>query len=153
MSIEFVKPTILDIPEMETLVKPYVEDGIILLRTSDEIANMIRSYTVAKQNNKIVGFGALHIYSTTLAEVRMLVVHQDMQNQKIGQKIVSSMIEEGKRLGIKEILTLTYNDHFFQKLGFHTIEKTEVPEHKVWEDCTKCKRFPECNEIALIIKL
>lgn len=153
MEIKLSKPTIADIEEMESIVAPYVADGTLLFRSSDEIANMIRSYTIATVEGIIVGFSALHIYSTTLAEIRMLVVKKDMQNRHIGRKIVSRLIDEAKTLGIKKILTLTYSDTFFQKLGFQIIDKTEVPEHKVWEDCVQCKRFPECNEVALIIVL
>ncbi len=153
MKAELVKPTIADIPKMEEVVRDYVKDGIILFRSSDEIANTIRSYTLAKIDGEIVGFGALHIYSTTLAEVRMLVVRRDMQNKSIGKQIVLQLLEEAKKLGLTEILTLTYSDVFFKKLGFVEIEKSLVPEQKVWEDCIKCKRFPECKEVALIINI
>ncbi len=138
---------------MQAIVTPYVEDGTILYRSNDEIANTIRSYTVAKADGVVVGFAALHIYSTKLAEVRMLVVANAYQKQGIGYKIVAQLLQEAKQLGLQRVLTLTYSETLFRKLGFKVIEKIEIPDHKVWEDCIKCKRFPECKEIALVIDL
>ncbi len=151
--IIFRKPTVLDIDSMQEVVRPYVENGIILNRNDDEIANTIRSYTLALEDNKIIGFGALHIYSKTLAEIRSLVVKDNFQKKGIGKKILQKLLDEAKELHIKEVLALTYQKDFFIKCGFKEILKTKIPNHKVWEDCIKCKLFPTCNEIAMIIKL
>ena len=43
-------------------------------------------------------------------------------------------------------------DKFFEKLGFEVIEKSELPQ-KIWGDCIKCAKFPECDEIALSLSL
>ena len=147
------KPTILDIKTMQEIVKPYIDDAKILRRDDNEIANTIRSYTLIKTDDKIVGFGALHIYSTKLSEIRSLVVDKKSQNQGVGKKIINELINEAKKLNLKEILALTYEVDFFKKQGFIEVRKDEVPEHKVWEDCIKCKLFPQCDEIAMMIKL
>lgn len=148
--IEFVKPTIKDIPAMQNLVKNEVESGVILFRDENEMANTIRSYTVAKDNGEIVGFAALHIYSPVLAEVRSLIVKEGLRGGGIGGGIIKKLEEEAKRLGISQILTLTYKREFFEKNGFVEIPKENIPEHKIWADCIKCKHFPICNEISLI---
>lgn len=151
--IEFVKPKLKDIEEMIALVAPEIEQGIILPRSAEEMANTIRSYYVAKSEGKIIGFCALHIYSPLLAEVRSLIVEKSFRSQGVGKKLVSLLLEEGKELGIKEVLTLTYQDRFFKSLGFELIEKEEIPNPKIWTDCIKCKHFPKCNEIALLKKI
>lgn len=148
--IEFVKPTIKDIPAMQNLVKNEVESGVILFRDENEMANTIRSYTVAKDNGEIVGFAALHIYSPVLAEVRSLIVKEGLRGGGIGGGIIKKLEEEARRLGISQILTLTYKREFFEKNGFVEIPKENIPEHKIWADCIKCKHFPICNEISLI---
>lgn len=153
MSIEFVKPTLKDIAEMIALVKPEIDKGIILPRSQEEMANTIRSYIVAKSEGKIIGFCALHIYSPLLAEVRSLIVKEDFRSQGVGKNLVGLLLEEGKRLGIEEVLVLTYQDRFFKSLGFGVIEKEEIPNPKIWADCIKCKHFPKCNEIALLKRI
>jgi len=144
------KPLLSDIQNIQTLLMPFIKDGIILKRDDNEIATNIRSYIIATQNNQIIGVGALHIYSTKLAEIRSLAVDEKYQKQGIGKKIIKALENEAKELGLKQLLTLTYQKEFFEKLGFVEIPKVDVPEHKVWSDCIKCPHFPNCNEISLI---
>ncbi len=148
--IEFGKPTLLDIADMQNIVKKEVESGIILYRDANEMANTIRSYTVAKENGEIIGFAALHIYSPEIAEVRSLVVKEEYRGKGVGKGLIKELEAEAKRLGLSKILTLTYQKEFFENNGFVEIPKEEIPEHKIWADCIKCKHFPICNEISLI---
>jgi len=148
--VEFAKPTLLDIPQMQNLVKKEVESGIILFRDANEMANTIRSYTIARDNGEIVGFAALHIYSPEIAEVRSLVVKEEYRGKGVGRALIKELEAEAKRLGLLRILTLTYQKEFFENNGFVEIPKEDIPEHKIWADCIKCKHFPICNEISLI---
>ncbi len=135
---------------MQELVVPYVKDGIILPRSDDEVATNIRSYTIALEKDKIVGYVALHIHSVRLAEIRSLIVDKCMQGRGIGTELVQRALEEAKKLAVKKVLALTYNREFFEKLGFYEIPKEQIPEHKIWQDCIKCKHFPICNEVAMM---
>ena len=138
---------------MQHLAYEYVKDGIILPRSDDEVATNIRSYTVAKIEDEIVGYVALHIHSMRLAEIRSLIVHKNLQGQGIGRTLVQKAIKEGKELAVREVLALTYNKEFFEKLGFEEISKEQIPEHKIWQDCIKCKHFPICNEVAMMKRI
>ncbi len=152
MSIKYQKASLSDIKDMQKLVLPEVVSGVILHRSDDEIASNIRSYTLAKEDGNIVGFVALHIHSPTLAEVRSLIVKENQRGKGVGKALVQETIKEAKELGIKDLFTLTYQKEFFEHLGFNEIPKESLPEHKIWADCIKCKHFPICDEIALIIK-
>jgi amino-acid N-acetyltransferase len=152
--IELVKAKLCDIPQMQSLVASEVNKGVILNRTEDEIATNIRSYVLAKEGDRLVGYAALHIHSRRLAEIRSLIVDEAYRGQKIGQNIVNFTLEEAKRLGVEEdVLVLTYLPSFFLKLQFEEIAKEGIPEHKIWADCIKCIHFPVCNEVALVYKL
>lgn len=153
MEISVQKPILKDIPEMQRLVKPEIESGIILDRSDSEIANAIRSYFVAKDGQKIVGFCSLHIHTITLAEIRSLVVDSNYRGNGIGKKLVQEAIKEAIFYGLEEILVLTYQKEFFEKLGFVEISKEKIPDSKIWADCIRCKHFPICNELSLIKKL
>lgn len=148
--IVYTKAKLSDIVHMQDLVKPEVEKGIILFRSSDEIATNIRSYILAKNEEQIVGFGALHFHADNLAEIRSLVVKEDFRSKGVGKGIVSTLLEEGVHLGVKKVFTLTYKKAFFESVGFSEIPKESLPSHKIWADCIKCKHFPICDEIALI---
>ncbi len=57
---------------MQNVVKPEVEKGIILFRSSDEMATNIRSYILAKNGSEIIGFGALHFHADNSAYPRRI---------------------------------------------------------------------------------
>ena len=151
--MEFLKAKLSDISLMQTIVKDEVQNGIILYRSDDEIATNIRSYIVAKEDERLVGYGALHIHTKELAEIRSLVIDSKNRGKGIGRDIVKKLIVEGKNLGLKKVFTLTFQKEFFEKLGFLEIAKESLPEQKIWADCIKCKHFPVCNEVSLIINL
>ena len=152
--IELVKAKLDDIPAMQTLVAKKVKDGTILDRSEDEVATNIRSYVLAKEGEKLVGYTALHIHSPRLAEIRSLIVDEAYRGRAIGRRMVEFTLEEARMLGVKEdVLVLTYLPDFFKKLGFVEIEKEGIPEHKIWADCIKCIHFPVCNEVALVYKV
>jgi len=152
--VKLVKAQLSDIAEMQALVISEVKDGIILERNEDEVATNIRSYVLAKINNVLVGYAALHIHSSRLAEIRSLIVSETYRGEDIGKKIVLFTLEEAKSLGVsEEVLVLTYLPRFFMKMNFIEITKESIPEHKIWTDCIKCIHFPVCNEISLVYKL
>ncbi len=150
MDIVYKKPTLFDIDMMQKLIQPEVQNGIILYRSEDEMAQNIRSYIVACSKEQIVGFCALHIFSKKLAEIRSLIIDKSFRKQGIGKGLIDVAIKEGKELGLESIFALTYEKEFFNKIGFEEIEKDKLPEQKIWADCIKCKHFPVCNEIAFI---
>jgi len=148
--ISYTKAKLSDIVQMQDVVKPEVEKGIILFRSSDEMATNIRSYILAKENEQIIGFGALHFHADDLAEIRSLVVKDGFRGRGIGKGIIQNLLIEGENLGVKKVFTLTYQKAFFESVGFTEIPKEALPTHKIWADCIKCKHFPICDEIALI---
>jgi len=153
MTIEYKKATLKDIDSMQDLVQIEVEKGIILPRSDDEIASNIRSYTLCYLDSNLIGFSALHIHTSYLAEIRSLIVKEGFRGKKIGEGLVLKLIDEAFELGVQKILALTYKQTFFERLGFVEIPKESIPEHKIWADCIKCKHFPICNEISLIKNL
>lgn len=148
--IHYTKAKLSDIVLMQEVVQPEVGKGIILFRSSDEMATNIRSYILAKEDEQIIGFGALHFHADDLAEIRSLVVKDGFRGRGVGKGIVQALMVEGEGLGVKKVFTLTYQKAFFESVGFSEIPKEALPTHKIWADCIKCKHFPICDEIALI---
>ena len=151
--IIFFKPDLLDIQAMQDLVAIDVENGNILERNSNEMANTIRSYTAVKIKNEIIGFIALHIHTVELAEIRSLVVKQNYRNQGIAKKLIQKAIDEAKMIHLKRLLVLTYKKELFESFNFIQIAKESIPETKIWADCIKCKHFPICDEVSLTLDI
>ncbi|DAB35716.1 MULTISPECIES: N-acetyltransferase [Sulfurospirillum] len=148
--IRYTKAKLSDIALMQEVVRLEVEKGIILFRSADEMSTNIRSYILAKEDDEIIGFGALHFHAPDLAEIRSLIVKEGYRGKGIGRGIIENLLTEGEFLGVKKVFTLTYQKGFFETLGFSEIPKEALPSHKIWADCIKCKHFPICDEIALI---
>ena len=153
MKIDLYKAKLSNIPAMQALITPEVESGVILARSDDEISTNIRSYTLAYLDGELIGFCALHIHTSYLAEVRSLIVKDGFRGKKTGEQLVNKCLDEAHELGLQRVLCLTYKQSFFERLGFVEISKESIPEHKIWADCIKCKHFPVCNEVSLIKNL
>lgn len=121
----------------------------MLPRSLNEIYENIRDFFVYKDNDKLMGASALHILWEDLAEIRSLAVSKECQNKGIGKKLIERCLKEAKSLGVKKVFALTYTPQFFKKLGFKDIDKNSLPQ-KIWGDCLKCPRFPQCEEVAVI---
>ncbi len=143
------KATISDIKPIHKLINEFAKKGLMLPRSLNELYENIRDFVIAEDKEEILGVCALHILWEDLAEIRSLLVKKEFQNKGIGKKLVKKCIKEANQFGIKRIFVLTYIPDFFKKLGFSEIDKTKLPQ-KIWGDCIKCPKFPECDEVALM---
>ena len=146
------KAKLRDVKEMQRLIKLYSTRGEMLPRSLSELYDNIRDFFVSVQNRKVVGICALHICWEDLSEVRSLAVEERMRRKGIGAKLVRACLEESKKLGVQRVFALTYQPGFFERLGFKKVDKSVLP-HKIWTDCLKCVKFPDCDEIAVVKEL
>lgn len=146
------KAKIEDIPEIHKLINEYAEKGFLLPRSLSDLYENIRDFYILFIDGKIVGTCALHIIWEDLGEVRSLIVRKEFGNRGYGKKLVESCLREAKFLGLKRVLALTYIPEYFKKLGFIEVDKRTLP-FKVWSDCVRCPKFPDCGEFALIYYL
>lgn len=142
-----------DVKTIQKLISEYAKKGDMLPRSLSEIYENLRDYFVFVENGKdVIGSAAVHIMWEDLAEVRSLAVREDRMGRKIGTELVEACVSEAIVLGISRIFALTYKPGFFEKLGFKQVDKAELP-HKIWSDCLKCSKFPDCDEVALVADL
>ena len=143
------KAHISDIKEIQKLVNEFARKEQMIPRSMNELYENVRDFVVADEKDGIVGACALHVLWDDLAEVRSLAVKKEFQKKGIGRKMVRSCIKEAKGLGIKRVFVLTYQPEFFKQMNFKDTDKASLPQ-KIWGDCIRCPKFPECDEIALI---
>jgi len=146
------KARIDDVKEIQQLIKLYSARGNILPRSLSDLYDHLRDIFVFVRNRKVIGVCALHVCWDDLAEIRSLVVIEEARNKGIGLKLVKACLEESKVLGVKRIFALTYEPEFFGRLGFEKVDKAVLP-HKIWTDCLKCVKFPDCDEEAMVKEL
>ncbi|MBI5099259.1 MAG: N-acetyltransferase [Nitrospirae bacterium] len=150
--LQIKKAVITDTKLIHTLVNQFANKDEMLPRSLNEIYENIRDFYVCLENDKIIGVAALHILWEDLAEIRSVAVSQNYQGKGIGKKLVKKCLIEAETLGIKKVFALTYHPGFFKELGFNDIDKNALPQ-KIWGECLKCHKFPECNELAVIMEL
>jgi amino-acid N-acetyltransferase len=139
-----------DANSMHQMISYFADKGEMLPRALSEIYEDIRDYFVVRKKGRVIACAALHVTWVDLAEIRSLAVNEQEQNQRIGSALVQACLEEAKELGIPRVFCLVRKPAFFEKHGFQLIDKTELP-HKVWAECYRCPKFPDCDEVALIL--
>ncbi|MEJ2364316.1 MAG: N-acetyltransferase [Deltaproteobacteria bacterium] len=143
-----------EIREIQKMLALHAEHGDLLPRSLSELFDNFRDIFVYLEDDKpeIIGTCSMHICWEDLAEIRSLVVRESYHGQGIGKKLVEAGVSEALALGLKRIFVLTYEVEFFHKLGFKEVDKATLP-HKIWADCLKCVKFPECDEVAMIYEM
>ena len=146
------KAKISDIGTIFELVNDFAKQGLMLPKSQIDLYESIRDFFVVEIDNKVVACGALKVFLDDLAEIRSLATNKDFQKMGLGKMITQKLLDDAKELVIKKVFTLSYQVDFFKKQGFTLIKKEELPQ-KIWRDCYKCPKFPNCDENALIIEI
>ena len=138
-----------DIKPILDLINGYAARGIMLPRTEFEMSESIRDFTVVLNEGKLLGCGALHFYSPTIGEIRSLAVHEHAKTHGVGRRLVEALVDEANRYELDAVFAFTYVVEFFNKVGFHQVERGVLPL-KAWKDCLRCPKFQACDEIAVL---
>ncbi len=146
------KAQIADVKDIQKLLMTFANRGDMLSRSLSELYESLRDFYVVEEGGVLLGAAALHVVWEDLAEVRSVAVSEDAGRKGIGSRLVQACISEAREIGLKRIFCLTYKPDFFAKHGFRLVDKAELP-HKVWGDCIKCAKFPDCDENAMILDL
>lgn len=146
------KATVKDIKDIQALVNFYAKRDEMLPRSLNELYENIRDFFVYEEKGKALGCAALHVTWEDLAEIKSLAVSEDKQKHKIGTLLVKAAFEDAKKLKVKRLFALTYVPSFFEKFGFKKVEHSDLP-HKIWSECIRCVKFPDCQETALAMDI
>ncbi|MGR3220521.1 MAG: N-acetyltransferase [Candidatus Anammoxibacter sp.] len=141
-----------DVEFIQKLINGFAAENLMLPRSLSEIYENLRDYYVCADDDTITGCAALHIYWKDLAEIRSIAVNKSSQKKGIATKLIKMCIEEAQSLNIKKMFVLTYLPEFFEIFGFCRITKEDLP-HKIWTECVRCHKFPDCTEIPLLLEL
>ena len=147
-----IRPKTKEGKSIQKLINSYASDGSLLplfpLRKSMKEFEIFLS--IRSREKLLCRFSSYNMGRP--GELRSLAVQSNYQRQGIGTALVMSAIDEARDLQMKKIFLLTNQKEFFEKLGFQLIDKLELP-HKVWSDCVNCIKFPDADEVAMILKL
>ncbi|HEX8325522.1 MAG TPA: N-acetyltransferase [Tepidisphaeraceae bacterium] len=148
-----VRPArIIDVPRIQEIINSHAERGRMLFKNFSQLYENIRDFAVYDVDGEAVGCVALGVVWSDMAEIRSLAVDTDYFGRGIGRSLVEWCVEDARRLGIRKLMSLTYEQGFFEKLGFVVVEKESLPL-KVWSECVRCPKNLACDEIAMVREL
>ncbi|MDY6917076.1 MAG: N-acetyltransferase [Chloroflexota bacterium] len=146
------KARIGDIAQIQKLVNHFAAQGEMLPRALSELYENVRDFLVVREGDEVVGCAALHVFWSDLAEIRAVAVAEEMQEKGVGLVVVGACLDEARELGIETVFCLTYRPEFFGRFGFQEVDKKDLP-HKIWGECLRCPKFPDCDEVAMVCPL
>lgn len=148
MTIRNAKIT--DAKAISALINCYAEHDKMLFRSLAEIYENLQTFLVAEDEQGIVGCCALEVIWSDLAEIKSLAVSPARVGKGVGRLLVTGAVAEARRLGVPRVFALTLEPKFFEKLGFDTFKRDDLPM-KVWSDCARCPKQQECDEVAVAL--
>jgi amino-acid N-acetyltransferase len=149
------KAKIQDVKSIHELLNHHANQSLLLPRSLSELYDHLRDFYVIENSEvkgSILGVCSLSISWEDLGEIRSLAVVEESQERGLGSKLVEACLSEAVGLGLSKVFVLTLIKDFFARFGFKEVEKSSLP-HKIWADCVRCPRFPDCDEIAMILEL
>ena len=141
-----------DAAALHALITAHLQEGRLLPRTLDELTVHAPRFVVAVADGRIVGCAELAPLSSTVAEVRSLVVSQDARKLGVGVRMVEALNARARVEGYMRLCAFAHDPAFFVHRGFSIVPHTWVPE-KIAHDCTACPLFRNCGQYAIVLDL
>ncbi len=142
-----------DVRSIYQILNYYADRRELLPRALSEIYENLQQFFVVTHGRTVVGCVALYVTWEDLAEVKALAVAEGYRGKGLGMRLLKTVIQEAKKLGVKTLFTLTIREKLFRIAGFSRTKKSQLP-HKVWTECVRCPYFPEaCIETSMTLQL
>jgi amino-acid N-acetyltransferase len=117
-----------------------------------EIRRFLADFSRDGDHSPILGIASLHICWAGLGEIRSVAVWPTHQRQGIASRLVEACLDEARIIGLSEIFLLTLVPEFFQRFGFRVVSREDLLPI-VWADCVHCIKFPDCDEVPMLLDL
>lgn len=141
-----------DVDALDRLINQTAAETNVLARSREHILEHLRDFVVAERGGRVLGCGALALFTGSLAEIKSLVVAPEARGLGVGSMLVEYLLQEARRLHLTRVFALTDHPPFFLRQGFELVEKPTLPQ-KVWRECVHCPKYLNCAEEAVAITL
>jgi amino-acid N-acetyltransferase len=138
-----------DVKAIHGLINCFAERDLMLFRSMADIFTNLQTFLVVEEDGETIGCCALEVIWSDLAEIKSLAVLETHQRKGTGAMLINAAVEQARKLGVPKVFGLTLKPQFFDKLGFHVVNKDSLPM-KVWSDCARCTKQQQCDETAVV---
>ena len=113
-----------DVPRMAELMEPLVARRILLGKDLVDLYAAVPEFLVATDaEDRVVGYGAVHVMWERLGEVRTLGVSQDWLGRGVGHRLLEALELRARDLGLAQLFCLTFETDFFGRHGFEEVSE------------------------------
>jgi len=120
-----------DIPAVLSLMNPFIEKGILLPRTSEELEQKAHEFVVFEIDGGIRACAALHPYPENVGEIAGIAVDEAYAHMGIGPQLMERLLQRGKSAGFSSVFVLTtQTGDWFEKFGFKLAETEQLPRER-----------------------
>jgi N-acetylglutamate synthase-like GNAT family acetyltransferase len=144
--------TAAEAPAVHALILDHLEEGHLLPRELSEVVARASRFVVAMQGTQVLACAELAPLSTTVAEVRSLVVSRDARSLGLGRTIVNELVRRAEAAGFHKLCAFTHSPAYFVHMGFSIVPHVWLPE-KIDTDCKTCVHFRQCGQYAVMLTL
>jgi amino-acid N-acetyltransferase len=142
-----------DARKIHDLIQRNQQSGRLLPRHIAELTSRIDHFVVAVDGRgSIVGCAELAPLSSSVAEIRSLVVTERRRGQGIGRRIVDELRTRARASGYDDLCVFAHEPAYFAHMGFSIVPHTWLPE-KIMADCRNCALFRRCEQFAMVTDL
>ena len=142
-----------DARKIHELIQRNQQAGHLLPRELSELTSRIDRFVVGVDGRgSIVACGELVPLSSSLAEIRSLVVTEKRRGQGLGHRIVDELKLRARADGYDDLCVFAHEPAYFAHMGFSIVPHTWLPE-KIMADCRTCPLFRRCEQFAMVTDL
>ncbi|MCL2139389.1 MAG: amino-acid N-acetyltransferase [Treponema sp.] len=108
-----------DIPDILRLIEPFMQKGILVRRTAEQIQDKKNDYYVFEIDGSIHACGALHDLGEKKGEIAAVASNPVYTGMNLGRRIVEFLIEKARKNKMDKVFVLTTSaPDWFESLGF-----------------------------------
>ncbi len=152
METKLRRARVADVEAMQKLINSFADRDQMLPRSLNELYENLRDFYVCDGDGSIAGCCALHVTWGDLAELKGLAVREEHRGKGLGSQLIRACLDDARELGLARVFVLTYIPDYFARFGFQRVDKANLPQ-KVWSECIRCPKFPDCGELSMILEL
>ena len=124
-----------DVAAIKRLVARLADERILISKETVAYYESLQEFQIAESaEGEVIGCGALHVMWEDLAEIRTLAAADSWRGRGVGHRLVESLVEKARELGVSRVFCLTFEVDFFVRHGFEVMADQSAVDPEVYSE-------------------
>ncbi|HKU33983.1 MAG TPA: amino-acid N-acetyltransferase [Paenarthrobacter sp.] len=124
-----------DVAAIKRLVARLADERILISKETVAYYESLQEFQIAESSEgEVIGCGALHVMWEDLAEIRTLAAADSWRGKGVGHRLVESLVEKARELGVSRVFCLTFEVDFFVRHGFEVMADQSAVDPEVYSE-------------------